>query len=243
MRWIVIFLNVISMMGYAQYEDSKRILEKLDAYRVPYERFLIRTKITTYKGDKIDETAVFDAYIDGSEKSLVIAKKYRTKDMKILYVRENMWVHLPGSRRPIRITPIQRLMGEASNGDIARVSFGDDYSARRLDAVSVNHVPCHRILLEAKKKSATYNKIILYARQSDYRPVKAEFYLISGKHFKTAYYQTYEPVDGQLTLKKMTIFDEVRKGQKTIFEYPDIQEKHLPVKYFNKNYLIHIQGL
>jgi len=32
--------------------------------------------------------------------------------------------------RPIRISPLQRLMGQASNGDVARTSFTVDYNAK-----------------------------------------------------------------------------------------------------------------
>ena len=107
--------------SFAPIHDAQALLKKIDNYRVPYEKFLITTEITSFEQNRIKETAVFDAYIDGYNKSLVIARTYKTKGMKILYVNENMWVHLPNSRRPIRITPVQRLMGQASNGDVARV--------------------------------------------------------------------------------------------------------------------------
>jgi len=163
--------------------------------------------------------------------------------MKLLYVDENLWVQLPNSRRPIRITPIQRLMGEASNGDVARVSLADDYTSEIIGAETINNVNCHKIQLQAKKKSATYHKIILYARQEDFRPVKAEYYVVSGKHIKTAFFEKYSSIAGRLILEQMTIFDELKKDNKTIFEYLNIEEKKIPVKYFNKNYLIHVSDL
>ena len=227
----------------SQSDESSQILGKIDYFRVPYNDFLIRTRIISYEKEKIKETAVFDAYISGSEKSLVIAKEYKTKDMKLLYVEENMWVHLPNTHRAIRITPIQRLMGEASNGDVARVNLSGDYDVVNLGTDNISGSPCLKLQLTAKKKSATYHKIILYVREKDYRSVKAEFFLLSGKHFKTAYYEEYKQVSGRTTLSKMTIIDAVQKDKKTVFEYTQIEEKILPSKYFNKNYLIHIKDL
>lgn len=224
-------------------DDQIEILEKLDSYRIMYDEFSLRVSITSYRNDKIRETAVFNVYIKGKNRSLVIAQKYRTKDMKMLYSDENLWVQLPGARRPVRITPTQRLMGEASNGDVAQLSFINDYGLEVTGNEEAEGVRCKKLKLTAKRPSATYNKIILYARENDYLPVKAEYYLISGKHFKTAYFEKYFIVNGKKTLQKMTIHDVIKKGCKTTFEYFDIKENKLPAKYFNKNYLIHIKGL
>lgn len=223
--------------------SAQSIIERVDAFRMPWDAFLIRTHITSYKDDKVKESAVYDAYINGNEKSLVIEKEGKNRDMKILYNEEKLYVQLVGSRRPIRITPMQRLMGQASNGDVARVSFGEDYDVERAGDTSVGQVKCLKLLLSAKKKSATYHRITLYIRKSDFRPVKAEFYLVSGKHFKTAYYEKYMPLAGSTTLQRMTIFDELRKNQKTVMEYSHMKQKTIDAKYFNKNYLIHVRGL
>lgn len=150
---------------------------------------------------------------------------------------------MPHTRRPIRITPIQRLMGEASNGDVARVGFGDDYSAVLQGEAEIKGQACLKILLTSRKESSTYHKIIIYVRKTDWRPVQADFFLISGKHFKSAVYESFRPLDGRIILTQMTIFDTVRNGRKTTFIYEKIEKKQLPLKYFNKNYLIHIRGL
>jgi len=240
----IVLLNVILLgVMYAGQGEEQSILDRIDNYRVPYKQFLVRTRLTAYEEDNIKESALFDAYINGEDKSLVIEKEGKNKDMKILYVDEKMWVQLPGSRRPIRITPIQRLMGQASNGDVAKVGFAADYKVEDLDTVSVEDQICYKLLLIAKRKSSTYNKIILYVIQESCQPVRAEFFLISGKHFKTAEYVEYGLFQGKLLLKKMIIYDELRKDCKTSFEYTIIQKKELPVRYYNKNYLIHVQGL
>jgi hypothetical protein len=240
-RIVIGFIIFLSIPVLSQ--DSDSLIQRIDAYRVPFEQFYIRTRLTAYIDEKVDETAVYDAYMDGVEKSLVIQKEGMNRDMMILYSEEKLWLHLPGSRRPIRITPIQRLMGQASNGDIARVSYGEDYRAESKGMVTVQDIPCLQILLTVQKKSATYPRIVLYVRQKDCRPVEAEFYLLSGKHYKTATYDRYGISNGKILLEKMTIYDEVRKGRRTIFEYEGIREKKIAVKYFNKNYLVHVTDL
>ena len=163
--------------------------------------------------------------------------------MRILYVEDNMWVHVPNSRRPIRITPIQRLIGQASNGDVVEVSYSRNYMAENAGLDTLSGVPCLRLRLEAKRKSATYRTIVLWVRQDDDRPVKAEFYLVSRKHLKTAYFEKYAEIRGKPILTQMTIYDEVRKQSRTTFEYSHIEPRILPAKYFNKDYLVHVRGL
>lgn len=242
-RFVIAFILLMCASLDAQNDSSQVLLRRIDAYRVPYEQFLVRTRLTAYEGEKAEETALFDAYLNGDEKSLVVQNEGKNRDMKILYVEEKMWVQLPSSRRPIRITPVQRLMGQASNGDVAMVSYGDDYTAEPMGDATIDGVDCRKLLLLARKQSATYHKIFLYVRKSDYRPVKAEFFLVSGKHFKTAWYEVYTRIGDRMILTRMTINDEMRKDQKTVFEYEMIQEKHIDAKYFNKNYLVHVRGL
>ena len=244
MKKLLLFILTVLLSGLNVFADDQlEILKKLESYRIMYNEFSLQVNLTSYRNDRIQETAVFNVYIKGQNRSLVIAQKFRTKDMKMLYADENLWVQLPGARRPVRITPIQRLMGEASNGDVAQLSIINNYDLEITGNEEVNGIKCKRLKLTAKRPSATYNKIILYASENDYLPVKAEYYLISGKHFKTAYFEKYFVVGGKKTLQKMTIHDVIKKGYKTTFEYSDIKENKLPVKYFNKNYLIHIKGL
>ena len=234
---LVLGFAVVSLQG----DEAQGILGRIDAYRIPYSDFLIQVRITSYVGDKVREEALFDSYISGNDRSLVIAREYKTRGMKILYVKENMWVHLPNTHRPIRITPIQRLMGEASNGDIARVGFGEDYDAERIGEGDYNGVPCDRILLTARAEASTYDRIVLTVRKRDYRPLRADFFLLSGKHFKTATYDEYSPIAGKSILTRMTIRDEVRRTRKTVLVYERIERKSIPDRCFNKNYLVHVR--
>ncbi|MBN2414906.1 outer membrane lipoprotein-sorting protein [bacterium] len=219
------------------------ILEKIDRFRVPYTEFLIRTRITTYHNDQIRESALFDAYISGEEKSLVLQKEGKNRDMKILYREEKLWVSLPGSSRPLRITPIQRLMGQASNGDVARIGWASDYTAEQEGEGSVEGVPCLHLRLTARRPSSTYAAVELWVRKGDLRPVKGSFYLASGKLIKTVTYDAYEPFGDTEILKRMTITDMIKSSDYTVFTYEKIEETSIPAQYYNKNYLVHVKGL
>jgi hypothetical protein len=154
-----------------------------------------------------------------------------------------MWIHLPDTRRPLRITPMQRLMGEASNGDIARVSLTDDYTAEDQGPAVEEGADCRRILLTAARESAPYARIVLFVRASDFRSLKAEFFLPSGKRFKTARYEDYRPLEGRMVLTRMTITDDLQRDRTTTLEYLSFQKLAIPPRYFNKNGLVDLNVL
>jgi len=216
-------------------------LVRIDSFRIPDGEFRVRTKISQWEGDRLAETALFDVYVSGSDKSLVIARRYKTEGMRLLYVGENMWVLFPDTQRPIRITPVQRLLGEASNGDVARLGLNADYEVAEESREDIDGVPCLKLLLAAVRKSSTYGRILLFVRASDLRPVKADLFLISGKHAKSAVYEEYRSAGGRTSLARMTIFDRIEPAKRTVFEYLDIVPVALPDKYYNKNYLVHLQ--
>ena len=220
--------------------DSAEILAKIDAFRAPYSEFFVRVRVTSFEKGRIQETGLFDAYISGPEKSLIIAREHVNRGMKLLYVREDMWVHLPDTHRPLRITPMQRLMGEASNGDIARLSLTEDYRAEEAGREDVDGSSCRRIVLTAVHESAPYHRVVLWVRAENYRAQRAEFYLPSGKRFKTARYEEYKPFEGRMILTKMTISDDLRRGRETTLEYLSFEKRTIPARYFNKNGLVEL---
>ena len=163
----------------------------------------------------------------------MICTKGKNKNMKVLMKDENMWVNIGRSKRAMRITPMQRLLGQASNGDVAKVAFSQDFSGKIKKVTNDLYI----LELDAKNNGATYQKIILYVKKDNYRPIKAEFYLTSGKHFKTAYYEEENIINGNKMISKTKIVDVSRKSKYTIIENLEYKEDNFPAKYFNMRYL------
>ena len=66
----------------------------------------------------------------------------------------------------------------------------------------------------------------------DARPVRAEFYLTSGKHIKSATFDAYASIGGRSLLIRMTLYDEIRHNSHSILEYSSIAPRNLPDKLF-----------
>lgn len=215
--------------------NPEALLRQADDYRNGAESYVVRMKITNYEGDKRNEEHLYQVSQKGSEKTHVEFLSPREKGQFLLMLGDNMWVYLPGTSRPVRITPLERLTGNASNGDVARTHFAVDYEPTYLRDEPVNDVPCHVLALNAKRKGATYRRIDYWIRTKDGRPMKADFFLASGKHIKSASYDQYDQINNKAVLVKMTIYDQVRKKSRSVIEYSSFVERELPDKLFHQN--------
>jgi hypothetical protein len=143
-----------------------------------------------------------------------------------------MWIYLPDTSRPVRITPLERLSGDASNGDVARTNYAVDYAPVYLRTEKVGAEECYVLELTAKRKGSTYQKIEYWLRVQDARPVKAEFYLTSGKHIKSATFDEYQQSGGRSLLHKLTLYDQIRHNSHSVLEYSGAAQRNLPDKLF-----------
>jgi hypothetical protein len=69
-------------------------------------------------------------------------------------------------------------------------------------------------------------------RVQDARPLRAEFYLTSGKHIKSATFDEYIQSNGKSLLHKLTLYDEIRHNSHSVLEYNGAAPRDLPDKLF-----------
>jgi outer membrane lipoprotein-sorting protein len=217
--------------------DAQALLAKSDEERNGSASYVVRVKIQNYEAGKTDEEHLYGVSQKGLDKTHVEFLSPREKGRFLLMLGDDMWIYLPDTSRPVRITPLERLTGDASNGDIARTNYAYDYEAAYLRTEEVEGVPCHVLDLSAKRKGSTYHRIVYWVRVSDARPVKADFYLTSGKHIKSATFDEYREEGGRTRLVRMTIFDQIRKTSHSVLEYSNYQARELPDKLFHQGRL------
>jgi outer membrane lipoprotein-sorting protein len=212
--------------------DADAILKHADTFRNGWSSYVLHVKITNFEGDKSDEVKLYEVSQKGTEKTYVEFMSPREKGQHLLMLGDDMWVYLPDTSRPVRITPLERLSGDASNGDIARTNYAADYTPVFVRTELVGAEQCHVLELTAKRKGATYQRILFWVRAQDARPVKAEFYLTSGKHIKSATFDEYASVGGKMQLRRMTLYDEIRHNSHSMLEYSGIAPRELADKLF-----------
>jgi outer membrane lipoprotein-sorting protein len=236
-RTLLVILLIALAFGclgraHAATPDAEALLKRSDEFRNGWPSYVLRVKITNYENGKPDEEKLYEVSQKGTEKTYVEFLSPRDKGRHMLMLSDDMWVYLPDTSRPVRITPLERLTGDASNGDVARTNYAVDYSPVYLRTEKVGAENCHVLELTAKRKGSTYQRILYWLRTEDARPVRAEFYLTSGKHIKSATFDAYGTASGKPHLMRMTLYDEIRHNSHSILEYSNIAPRELPDKLF-----------
>jgi outer membrane lipoprotein-sorting protein len=212
--------------------DAEALLKRSDTYRNGWPSYVLSVKITNYESGKADEEKLYEVSQKGTEKTYVEFMSPREKGEHLLMLGDDMWVYLPDTSRPVRITPLERLSGDASNGDVARTNYAVDYTPIYLRTEKLGLDDCYVLDLAAKRKGATYQRILYWLRVQDARPVRAEFYLTSGKHIKSATFDEFSSVGGRVQLRRLTLYDEIRHNSHSVLEYSGIAPRDLPDKLF-----------
>ena len=234
---LILSIAAFSCFGFLRAEESKAVdaealLKRSDTFRNGWTSYVLKVKITNYESDKSDEEKLYTVSQKGADRTYVEFMSPRDKGRHLLMLGDDMWIYLPDTSRPIRITPLERLSGDASNGDVARTNYAVDYSPVYLRTEKQGSEQCFVLELKARRKGATYQRILYWLRVEDARPVRAEFFLTSGKHIKTATFDDYAPSAGKILLRRLTLYDEIRHNSHSVLEYSGAAPRDLPDKLF-----------
>jgi len=215
-------------------DDAAAILAKVDQYRAPLASFAIDVELTAQTPHDKAETSKFRVYGKGADRSVVeFLAPASEKGKLLLMLRDAMWFYMPTASRPIRISPLQRLMGQASNGDVARTSFTVDYVAKSV----VEEDKAFVLDLAAKDADIAYSRVQLWVDKTSYEPLRADFYVVSGKLIKRAVYRDFGILAGRHVVTGIVIDDLLRPGYRTKMRYSNLAPKENPERMFTKDAL------
>ena len=219
-------------------EDAAAILAKVDAYRTPLESFSIDVELTAYTPRDKTESSKFRVYGKGTDRSVVeFVAPATEKGKMMLMLRDAMWIYMPSASRPIRISPLQRLMGQASNGDVARTSFTVDYVAKSVTEGEWEGHKTFVLDLAAKDNDIAYSRVQLWIDRTSYEPRRADFYVVSGKLIKRALYREFGTMAGRRVVTAIEIDDLLRPGNRTVMKYANLTPRENADRMFNKDAL------
>jgi outer membrane lipoprotein-sorting protein len=232
-------------VGAASPQD---ILIASDAIRNPDYSFGLTNTLTEYRQGRQTESSTLAIYSradpqGGQFRSLVrYVAPARDANKLILFNGKDMWFYDPSSKASIRLSPQQRLLGQASNGDVVTVNFARDYqavSAVEEETQDGERKPrrCFRLGLTAGTPDANYHRIDMWVDAANSRPVKARFYSESGKLLKTAYYRRYQNVFGIERPTETVIIDGLESDWVTVMRYSDWVKREVPELWLQRDYL------
>jgi hypothetical protein len=226
----------------------QQILAASDAIRNPDQPFGLSIVLTEYRNAQQVDTNTLAIYskvdpANGRYRTLVrYVGPPRDAGKLVLENGTEMWFYDPSSAASIRISPQQRLLGQASTGDVVSVNFASDYRVTNATPEDITDGDrtlrhCYRLNLEAAVPDATYHRTELWVEQATGRPVKGKFYSDSDHLLKTTYYRRFQTELGRERPTETIIIDGLTPTWVTVMRYSDYTWHDIPDSWLQRDYL------
>ena len=222
--------------------DAASLLKDADAFRAGNADVCIETEVTTSDAQQqTTKTRLYSVFIRDPRNSLIVMRSPAEAGQKVLMSGDNFWIVMPNSERPLRITPSQKLLGDASTGDIASLSWAADYDGTvvgeetcKLDAVER---ACIHLSLAANNKSSSYQRIELWLGAQHHEPLTADYYVQSDRIAKHASFEMDSATSPKL-VNQMVLDDQLGDHRVTKVRYLSRRPKRMSENLFNPMYLV-----
>lgn len=227
---ILVVSVTASVVKAAPAASPDAILKATDDIRNPAQSYVMQVTITD---SEENSTYKFEVSVKGKSKTLIKTLSPKREEGKsFLMLGEDMWVSIPNMKRAVRVSLNQKLVGEAANGDLARMRWYGDYEPT-IESETANQWVLN---LQANKKGLTYEKIRLHVSKAGSRPLRAYFMTSSGKIFKTLAYKDFRKLAGIIRPGTLEITNATTQVKSTV-KILNVKTKNLPDSLFNQNNL------
>ena len=231
--------------------SAQEILAASDAVRYPGHGFSVVNTLVEYRQGRQTDSSSLMVYsradASGQFRNLVrFVAPARDAGKLMLYIGRDLWFHDPAQRATVRLSPQQRLLGQASNGDVVTVNLARDYQATDSGQEEVADGErvrrnCHRLTLAGRTAEAAYHRIELWVTVDGHRPVKARYLADSGALLKTAYFRRYADVLGVQRPTETVIIDGLEPGWVTVMRLSDWTRREVPEAWLQRDHLPRFQ--
>lgn len=239
-------LLLFASMAHAA-PTAQAILAASDAIRLPQQSFALTVTLVEYRDSRQQDTMTLTAYAKPGTRGgqfltlLRIVAPPRDANKLLLKNGNDLWLHDSSSKSSIRLSPQQRLLGQAANGDVVMVRLAKDYHAELAATEDVQDGDrrtrrAYRLALTAVSPEVTYDRIDMWI-DLEYRPVKARYYAKSGGLLKTAYFRKFQTALGEQRPTETVIIDGLDPTGVTVMRYSDYAFRDVPAEWLQHYYL------
>jgi hypothetical protein len=249
LRTALLFAGLLALPALADSTPSPdQILAASDKVRNPDAPFRLSNTLVEYVGGQARNHVTLTVYarLDQNTGQYGTLVRYvdppRDTGKMVLFNGTNMWFYDPASKASVRISPQQRLLGQASNGDVVTVNLARDYKAtlvgeEHLQDADRQDRDCWHLDMKASTPDAIYAHIEYWVDRANSRPVKGKFYADSGRLLKIAYYHHYAEQLGAQRPTETIIIDAVDHKLVTTMGTTDYRYQEIPDAWFQRDYL------
>jgi len=232
--------------------SAEEILVASDSIRNPGKPFSVTVTLTEFLNGKQVDTSTLTSYSRtqqvGGQFSSLIRFVLPSRDTGKLMLKNgnDMWFYDPTNKATVRLSPQQRLLGQASNGDVATVNLAKDYKAQLLATEEVmdgerRSRKAYKLGLSAVTPDVTYASIEMWVDVENNRPLKGRFFAESNRLLKTVYYRRFQSQLGAERPTESVIIDGLNPQAVTLMRFSDYSARTIPDSWMNRDYLPRFQ--
>ena len=254
MKSLILFLfsYLLWLGALSATPTADEILAASDAIRNPGRSFSVTVTLTEFQAGKQVDTSTLTSYSrtqqQGGQFASLIRFVLPARDAGKLMLKNgnDMWFYDPTSKASVRLSPQQRLLGQASNGDVATVNLAKDYKATLVGEEEIQDGErrtrkAHKLALVAASPDITYANIEMWVDVENNRPLKARFFAESSRLLKTVYYRRFQPQLGAERPTETVIIDGLNPQSVTLMRFSDYKARIIPDAWMQRDYLPRFQ--
>lgn len=244
--------SIFTVCGASAAQSAEEILAASDAIRNPGKSFSVTVTLTEFQSGKQVDTSTLTSYArtqqQGGQFASLIRFVLPARDAGKLMLKNgnDMWFYDPTNKASVRLSPQQRLLGQASNGDVATVNLAKDYKATLVGTEEVQDGDrrtrkAHKLALVAAAPDVTYATIEMWIDVENNRPIKGRFFAESSRLLKTVYYRRFQPQLGAERPTESVIIDGLNPQSVTLMRFSDYAARTFPDTWLQRDYLPRFQ--
>lgn len=233
--------------------DAQALVAASDAVRNPDGSFAVDVLLNEYRSGKLNATSSLVVYSRPS----VSSGQYRNlvrfvgpaRDAGKLMLRNGMdlWFYDPANRASVRISPQQRLLGQASNGDVMTTNLARDFDAEWMGEERVQDGEKRErrtviLRLTGLRGDVAYPLVEYWVDPGNKQPVKATYYTAEGRLLKSAWFRRFEEMLGAVRPTETVIVDGLNNQWVTIMRNANYRYRDVPEAWLQRDYLARFTG-
>lgn len=222
-------------------ESPSEILAQSDAKRT-IDDMSFEVRLSAYDGKEVtDKKTLWGLMKVGADRNRVLmyfAEPASDRGRKLLVDGGAVYLLFVRTTNPIRLSPLEVLTGQASNGDVVR-TFARDYDVESMAEVTRDGRDAWHFSLAAKASvgDTSYKGVQLWVERSSLRLLYAEFFAASGALLKKAYYRDYRAAEGRDVPFSVEVFAGDDATKRTVMIFDKVGRKSVPGTEFKRSFL------
>jgi Outer membrane lipoprotein-sorting protein len=243
-RWTIPVILLIASLAQGQdawpRERLDSLLAKVDRYRGLAGDHRSDLEIEFREDGKVTASSRYRLRVHPSASSRDVLLRVLSPEVEngnlILSSGQDMWILTRRTSRPVPVSVQQRLLGDASIGDVLNVDLCGRYRGSVI--ISGQFLDVN---LEAVHPDALYGRIRLRLHSGSARPVESEFLTRSGRRLKNVRYGRFIRSFGQDLASELEITDVTSPSRLTRVRFSHFVTGKFPLSTFDKDNLRNLQ--